>query len=283
MAHLQDVYFANLNVVCHVGGMFSLRPQETWRYREHAFVQNKFYYITGGRCRITIEGVEYVGEAGMWFFIPAGTRHRYSDIPGETLEKQWVHFDLYPNSQIMQMLQLPYVVRFDSADSSGELFEKLVTALGGNRLEDRLNAKACVLQLLAQYIRLAGGGETLIGAESEERLQDLLAYIHEHLDERLDIETLAARCYLHPNHFIRYFRKKTGQTPARYVADRRLEAAKRLLEETDLSVSEIMGQVGMQESGHFARVFRKQYLMTPGEYRRSYRAERQTYEREGRR
>ena len=112
-----------------------------------------------------------------------------------------------------------------------------------------------------------------MGGEQEEQLQNLLAYIHEHLDGDLDNAELAARCHLHPNHFIRYFRGCTGQTPARYVAERRMEAAKRLLEETDLPVSEIMERVGLSESGHFARLFRKQYALTPTEYRREYRLE----------
>lgn len=283
MAYLQDVYFANLNVVCHVGGAFSLRPQETWQYREHTFVQNKFYYITGGRCRIVIEGKEYIGEAGTWFFIPAGIRHRYSYIPGEPLEKYWVHFDIYPNAQVAELLRLPYMVRVPSDDPSRDLFHQLTAALEGGHLGDRLNAKAFVLQLLAQYIRAADGGEVRVGGANDERIQNVLAYIHEHLHETLTVNVLALQCYLHPNHFIRYFREQTGQTPARYVAERRLEAAKRLLEETDLPIAEIMDRVGMQEPGHFARLFRKRYLVTPTEHRRRYRAEQQGYMPKGRR
>ena len=273
MAYLQDVYFANLNAVCHIGGAFSLRPGEEWKYREHTFVQNKFYYITGGRCRLTIEGKEYVGEAGTWFFIPAGTRHKYSYIPGEPLEKYWIHFDLYPNAEIAQMLKLPRLIHVAADDPSRELFHRLIEANSSDRLDDRLNAKAYLLSLLARYITVAQAGEVLVGGEQEEQLQNLLAYIHEHLDGDLDNAELAARCHRHPNHFIRYFRGCTGQTPARYVAERRMEAAKRLLEETDLPVSEIMERVGLSESGHFARLFRKQYALTPTEYRREYRLE----------
>ena len=45
-------------------------------------------------------------------------------------------------------------------------------------------------------------------AEWQQYLQDLLAYIHEHLDERLSNDDLAAFCHRHPTHFIRYFRSK---------------------------------------------------------------------------
>ena len=78
---------------------------------------------------------------------------------------------------------------------------------------------------------------------------------------------------MHPTHFIRYFRTRTGQTPARYVAERRMESAKRMLENTELDVSAVMEQVGLQEASHFARLFRKQYALTPTEYRREFRKE----------
>lgn len=277
MAYLQDVYAANLNAVCHSGGELRLQPNETWAYREHSFMQNKFYFITGGRCRITVAGKTYIGEAGTWFFIPAGTRHSYTSFAGEPLQKQWIHFDLYPNADIAQMLGLPLLVQVEAGDPAYALFDKLTAANGSQRLTDRLDAKAYLLQLLSRYVAIASADED-VGGEEEERIQRLLAYIHEHLDERLSNDELAAQCHLHPTHFIRYFRGRTGQTPAKYVAERRIEAAKRLLEETALPVAVIMDRVGLQEPSHFARLFRKQYALTPTEYRRQFRAERKKYD-----
>lgn len=273
MTYLQDVYAANLNAVCHLGGAFTLQTGGEWGYREHTFVQNKFYYILEGNCRITIEGKEYIGEAGSWFFIPAGVRQKYSDIPGEPLEKYWIHFDLYPNAELAKLLSLPYVVTVGKDDPSRETFRRLVEANDSDRLTDRLNAKAYLLQLIARYVELASPDAVLVGNRDEERLQDLLAYIHEHLDEHLGNDEMAAHCHMHPTHFIRYFRGKTGQTPARYVTERRMESAKRMLEESTLTVAEIMERVGFEEPSHFARLFRKHYALSPTEYRRKYRRE----------
>lgn len=273
MTYLQDVYAANLNAVCHLGGAFTLQTGGEWGYREHTFVQNKFYYILEGNCRITIEGKEYIGEAGSWFFIPAGVRQKYSDIPGEPLKKYWIHFDLYPNAELAKLLSLPYVVTVGKDDPSRETFRRLVEANESDRLTDRLNAKAYLLQLIARYVELASPDAVLVGNRDEERLQDLLAYIHEHLDEHLGNDEMAAHCHMHPTHFIRYFRGKTGQTPARYVTERRMESAKRMLEESTLTVAEIMERVGFEEPSHFARLFRKHYALSPTEYRRKYRRE----------
>lgn len=273
MAYLQDVYAANLNAVCHVGGRLQIPSGAEWAYREHAFTQNKFYFITGGRCRITVDGKDYEAEAGSWFFIPAGTRHKYTGHAGVPLEKYWIHFDLYPNAGLAQQLRLPAVVNVQPNDEAYILFEKLTEANRSGRLTEKLNAKGYLLQLLARYVALAGEGEATVSDEEEERLQQLLAYIHEHLDETLANEELAKRCHLHPTHFIRYFRGRTGQTPQDYVAERRMEAAKRLLEETQLPVSQIMAEVGVQESGYFARLFRKRYGVTPTEHRKRAWAE----------
>ena len=273
MAYLQDVYAANLNAVCHIGGELQLQPAEEWAYREHAFVQNKFYYITGGRCVIFIDGKRYVGTEGDWFFIPAGTRHRYNSFAGEPLQKYWIHFDLYPNADIAKLLGLPYVVHVERDDVSRDLFKKLVESNERNTLNDRLNAKAFLLQLVARYVTIAQVDDVEVHSEEGERLQQLLAYIHEHLNERLSNNDLAEMCHMHPTHFIRYFRTRTGQTPARYVTERRMESAKRMLENTELDVSAIMERVGLQEASHFARLFRKQYALTPTEYRRQFRSE----------
>ena len=274
MAYLQDVYVANLNAVCHLGGEFHLPPEGMWAYREHAFMQNKFYYITGGRCEILVEGQRYVGTAGDWFFIPAGTKHRYSSFAGKPLQKYWIHFDLYPNADIAKLLGLPYMVHVEANDPSHELFQKLVESNGRHTLTDRLNAKAYLLQLVARYVTVAQNDNVLVGGEEDERLQQLLAYVHEHLGDRLSNNELAAQCHMHPTHFIRYFRTHTGQTPARYVTERRMEAAKRLLEETTLPVAVVMEKTGFNEPSHFARLFRKQFALTPAEYRREYLREK---------
>ena len=278
MAYLQDVYAANMNAVCHIGGELHLQPHEEWAYREHSFVQNKFYYITGGRCAIVIDGKRYIGTAGDWFFIPAGTRHRYNSFAGEPLEKYWIHFDLYPNADISALLGLPYVVHVEADDVSRELFRELTECNGRQTLTDRLNAKACLLKLVARYVALADSNEVMVSGDESERLQQLLAYIHEHLDERLCNNDLAAQCHMHPTHFIRYFRTHTGQTPARYITERRMESAKRMLEDTALDVAAIMERVGLQEPSHFARLFRKQYALTPSEYRREFRKEQKNAE-----
>ena len=87
MKYLQDVYFSNLNAVYNFGGYFRISEQESWDFGKHRFEQCKFYFITGGNCVIEIEDTKYYGQAGDWFFIPAGVEHSYYNEKGMPFEK----------------------------------------------------------------------------------------------------------------------------------------------------------------------------------------------------
>ena len=126
MRYLQDAYFANLNAVCRDGQYYHHRPDGIWTVHEYAFSQNKFYYFLQGKCRITVDGKEYLAKGGDWFFIPADTRHSYSHIPGESFEKYWIHFDLYPDAKPAKLLDLPVVIGTDPRAT--ELFKELSRA-----------------------------------------------------------------------------------------------------------------------------------------------------------
>ena len=76
-----------------------------------------------------------------------------------------------------------------------------------------------------------------------------------HLDERLSLEFLAAHAFFSPYHFHSMFRTVMGVPPGRFLTAWRLEAEKRLLLTSDLSVTEICLTVGYQSLGTFISQF----------------------------
>ena len=67
------------------------------------------------------------------------------------------------------------------------------------------------------------------------------------------------------------FRKKTGQSVLQFITFERLNGAKALLLESDLSVSEIALSVGYNDYSYFTRLFKKELGMTPLAYRKKFR------------
>ena len=273
MDYFQDVYFSNLNAVYNLGGFFSISKKHDWKQGKHKFDQCKFYFVTEGECLITIEDQTFLGKAGDWFFIPAMSEHSYCNLKNGTFKKYWMHFDIYPSVEFFSLISLPFVVKVNKNSNAEKLFKTFHRAEKSDKLADKLTIKSCLIGLLGEYIRLAKPEGINVLSRADERVSDLLRYVNENLDKELSNEILAEKYFAHPNHFIRAFRDKTGQTPAKYIKQKRLEMAKRLLEQTDLNIAEIIEKVGIKDVAHFSRAFKEYYNLPPLKHRQYFKSQ----------
>lgn len=100
------------------------------------------------------------------------------------------------------------------------------------------------------------------------KLRQLLEWMAGHLAEEFDLARLARRAGLSKFHFLRLFKSATGVSPARYHTNLRMDAARRLLRETKLSVVAVGLELGYANPSHFAQVFRRHTGLAPSDYRR---------------
>jgi AraC family transcriptional regulator len=87
--------------------------------------------------------------------------------------------------------------------------------------------------------------------------------------EPLDADRLARAACLSSAHFLRQFARAFGRTPHRYLVERRVELARRLLREGDLPAAAVAERVGFQDASAFGRAFRAASGMSPLAYRRA--------------
>jgi AraC family transcriptional regulator len=106
-------------------------------------------------------------------------------------------------------------------------------------------------------------------ARRPDRMQHVRDLIESALDEDLSLERLAAEAGVGTHAFSAAFVRAHGLPPHRYVVERRVERAKRLLRESDLPVAAIAVQTGFSSQSHLASVFKRTVGLTPGEYQRS--------------
>ncbi len=96
------------------------------------------------------------------------------------------------------------------------------------------------------------------------------------LDARLDgdvsLADLAGTCQLSVRHFARAFRQSTGQSPHRWLVERRLDKAQGLLELSERSLNEIAAACGFANQSHFTRTFTRAMGVSPGAWRRLRRS-----------
>ena len=97
----------------------------------------------------------------------------------------------------------------------------------------------------------------------------VLQYIEEHFVDEISLSTLASLAQLSPYHFLRAFKESFGVTPHRYHVQKRIERAKELIADHNLSLLQIAIELGFAEASSFSLAFRKMANMTPSAYRRS--------------
>jgi AraC family transcriptional regulator len=110
------------------------------------------------------------------------------------------------------------------------------------------------------------------GGLSEAAKRRVLELIDATLGARLTIDMLAHEAGLSPAHFAHAFRESLGRPPHQYLLALRLERARRWLETTQASLSDIAQRAGFADQAHFTRLFKRAFGITPGALARAGRA-----------
>lgn len=102
------------------------------------------------------------------------------------------------------------------------------------------------------------------------RIGEVVSTLESRYQENWTLAQLMKIAHLSRASLVRTFRQATGQTPIEYLIGRRIEAAMRLLAQTDLSMTDVAHEIGFADSNYFARQFRQLCGVTPSEFRRQH-------------
>lgn len=107
-------------------------------------------------------------------------------------------------------------------------------------------------------------------ATHEEKLAHQLAnLIDEHYQEPLTLPVMASRLFISPFHMHRSFTRVMGITPSKYLLQKRIEHAMKMLQDRNETITNIASAVGFQNSNQFSSMFHKVTGQSPSEYRRN--------------
>lgn len=94
-------------------------------------------------------------------------------------------------------------------------------------------------------------------------------YIDQHYKESLSLDQLAEKASINKYYMAHAFKREYGVSPINYLIACRIREGKRLLAETDLSLSQIANVLGFSSSSYFSQSFRNSEGMSPTEYRKA--------------
>ena len=134
-----------------------------------------------------------------------------------------------------------------------------------------------VAREMVLYLRRPGGQSQFSAAlsfqkSSRQAFRELERWVLDHLDSDLPVELLSRRAAMSPRNFSRVFSREVGTTPARFIEHLRVEAARRLLEQTSSGLEQIAKQCGFGGADVMRRAFERIVGTHPSAYRGHFRA-----------
>lgn len=133
-----------------------------------------------------------------------------------------------------------------------------------------------VARVLVVYLKRSGGQSqysALLAAQVESEsddFTDLERWIAENLTANLSVEALAERVSMSPRNFARVYAAKRNRTPAKAVEAIRVDAARRLLEDSDEKLASIAERCGFRNEEHMRGAFLRTIGVAPREYRKRF-------------
>jgi AraC family transcriptional regulator len=109
---------------------------------------------------------------------------------------------------------------------------------------------------------------SLAGGLPPRKLSKALRYIHQHLAEEVSLGAIATHLNMSQFYFCRLFKQSMGVTPYQYLLQQRIERAKQLLLQDELSIAEVALEVGFANQSHFCVRFKRWVGMSPKQFAR---------------
>ncbi len=106
---------------------------------------------------------------------------------------------------------------------------------------------------------------------ADEEIALVQAWMRQYLREPFSLGLLAERAGLSERQFMRRFRQVVGVTPLVYQQTIRCQAARELLQHSNLSVADVAQETGFGDSSYFIKIFRRLQGQSPGEFRKKVR------------
>lgn len=131
-----------------------------------------------------------------------------------------------------------------------------------------------ILSVTENYIPLCSDVvEGIFKKDEKERMSDILTYLTENFEKKIELKEIADIAHMTPNSFCRYFKKRTHKSFSQYLNEIRIRHACKLLIEGEKSISEVCYQSGFNTITNFNRQFKQHMQVTPSEFMKRYEIE----------
>ena len=218
-------------------------------------------YIESGSGTVNIDGKTFCPKAGDSYFLQAGKDQHYYSDPNDPWKKHFINLSGRLLDGLAEGYGLSDVSYFEGLDLSSELAGIIALAKQGDDCSAELIAFLNEI-FLKMHGHIKSASEKF-GIESE--MKD---FLNTQITQKFDLSLLCKHVSRSESRTIRLFKNAYGVTPYAYVLGKRIDLAKKLLDNTNLSVKQIAEKLCFADEYYFSNLFKSKVGASPAAYRK---------------
>ncbi|WP_087064409.1 helix-turn-helix domain-containing protein [Intestinibacillus massiliensis] len=255
-----------------------------WHWHEEV----ELGYIEEGASTISTIDAEYVIHQGDGFFINTNVMDMKKNASpgGHTLEINHIFHPVFLSGHFKSLFETKYlnpilnnrqisvhIIR-RGQKAANQILNNLyhlreLQAQSDTEFQTR-NILSETWLLLIREIQENFTPAAAVPNDEQNRIRSMISFVNQHYAEKLTVAEIAASAGISVREAQRSFRHSVGQSPSDYILGFRLNRAKKLLAESELSITEISYQCGFSDSAYFGKLFLRECNMTPSAFRRMH-------------
>lgn len=236
----------------------------------------EIFYFVSGNVDINIDDVQISADEGDFFLVDNFNGNSCSGGKFEMFYIQFVCNEKADEGQLRHQIceilkTMPIKISSDKSKILKQLCENISFEFSVKQLYFRARAKIQLIDFLIQLQRVHYQKSINSSIESLEKYKNelfgVVNYLSENLEKGHTLAELSKILGLSERYFNLLFRNFTGYPVIQYLQRLKIDKAKRILESSDLSMTEIAYELGFDSSQYFSKIFKKVTSITPSTYR----------------
>ena len=242
-----------------------------WHSIPHAHNYTELFYIIGGDGQFLIDDERFPVRAHQLVVVNPNIMHTELSYEARPLDYIVLGIEGLEISIPGANEGRYCIYTFSGANKVLTCMQSILREMQEREQEHQMVCQAYMDILVVQLMRNTSTSMTQVADSTPTNRQCAMVrrYIDNHYKEQLTLDLLAAEAKVNKYYLAHAYKQAYGISPINYMISRRIQAGKRLLVETDLSLSQLSGILGFSSASYFSQSFRKAEGISPVEYRKA--------------
>lgn len=237
--------------------------------RKDGRIDYHILYITHGLCATEINNQSINIGAGNIILFKPYEKQKYSFYAHDHSVSCYIHFSGTECRNLLKQFclydnQVTYVGVNNALEN---IFSEMEYEYMLKREYYSEICASLLLRFLATAGRLAKYHQSTVNLKAQKNMDAVCKYMHTNFQENHNLQFFADMCNLSVGRFSHAFKECTGLSPKAYMTQIKIDNACKLLERTDLNISEVAKVVGIEDVNYFSRIFKQHTGHTPKYYK----------------